>query len=169
MERIGETRSGKVFHFMHFIDESTLFHVGGLSERKVENQIQSYQEIWVQWAGPSRLLYLDPAGEYVNDAWAASLQSDGTKVSMTAGEAHWQNGRSEAHGKIVKAMLTRMEKDCDIDTEAEFSRCLRQVFNAKNSLSRVNGFTPEQCLLGKCPASPWIHHVRSRRQQPYIG
>eukprot|EP00435_Cladocopium_sp_Y103_P071366 s617_g37.t1 len=27
--------------------------------------------------------------------------------------------------------------------------CLRQVFAAKNSLSRVNGFTPEQCLLGK--------------------
>ena len=142
-------KNGKVFHFMHFIDESTLFHVGGLSERKVESQIQTYQEIWVQWAGPSRMLYLDPAGEYVNDAWAASLQSDGTKVSMTAGEAHWQNGRSEAHGKIVKTMLTRMERDCDIGTEAEFSRCLRQVFNAKNSLSRINGFTPEQCLLGK--------------------
>ena len=26
---------------------------------------------------------------------------------------------------------------------------MRHVFAAKNSLSRVNGFTPEQCLLGK--------------------
>ena len=50
-------------------------------------------------AAPSRLLYLDPAGEYVNDAWASHLQGDGT---MTATEAQWQNGRSESHGKIVK-------------------------------------------------------------------
>ena len=125
-------RSGKVFHFMHFIDEATLFHVGAVSERKVESQIQTYQETWVQWAGPSRLLYLDPAGEYVNDAWAAHLQGDGTQVSMTAASSHWQNGRSEAHGKIVKMMLTRMGKDMSIDTVGEFSRCLRQVFAAKN-------------------------------------
>ena len=147
-------KHGRVFHFMHFIDEATLFHVGALSERKVESQIQVYQEAWVHWAGPSRVLYLDPAGEYVSDSWAAHLQSDGTRVAMTAAEAHWQNGRCEAHGKIVKSMLSRMEKDMDIDTEAEFSRCLRQVFSAKNSLSRVNGFTPEQCLLGKSKHLP---------------
>ena len=147
-------KHGRVFHFMHFIDESTLFHVGALSERKVESQIQVYQEAWVHWAGPSRVLYLDPAGEYVSDSWAAHLQGDGTRVAMTAAEAHWQNGRCEAHGKIVKSMLTRMEKDMDIDTEAEFSRCLRQVFSAKNSLSRVNGFTPKQCLLEKSKHLP---------------
>ena len=59
-------------------------------------------------AAPSRLLYLDPAGEYVNDAWASHLQGDGT---MTATEAQWQNGRSESHGKIVKKMLIRIEGD----------------------------------------------------------
>ena len=142
-------KAGRVFHFMHFIDEATLFHVGVLCERKVESQIQAYQEAWVHWAGPCQTLYLDPAGEFVSDAWAAQLQGDNTKVSMTAAEAHWQNGRCESHGKIVKLMLSRMEKDLDISTEAEFSRCLRQVFAAKNSLSRINGFTPEQCLLGK--------------------
>eukprot|EP00435_Cladocopium_sp_Y103_P011864 s3531_g3.t1 len=149
-----KNKHGRVFHFMHFIDEATLFHVGVLAERKVENQIQAYQEAWVHWAGPCTLLYLDPAGEYVNDAWAAHLQGDNTKVSMTAAEAHWQNGRCESHGKIVKMMLSRMEKEIDIDTEAEFSRCLIQVFAAKNSLSKFNGFTPEQCLLGKSRPLP---------------
>eukprot|EP00435_Cladocopium_sp_Y103_P009141 s696_g2.t1 len=121
--------------------------LGQLVSEKLK--IKFKREVWVQWAGPSRLLYLDPAGEYVNDTWSASLQADGTRVSMTAAESHWQNGRSEAHGKIVKNMLSRMEKDLSIDTEEEFRRCLRQVFSAKNSVSRVKGFTPEQCLLGK--------------------
>ena len=59
---------GKTFHFMHFIDESTLYHVGSLSARKVEDQIQTFLNGWVQWAGPCKTLYLDPAGECVNDA-----------------------------------------------------------------------------------------------------
>ena len=142
-------KKGKTFHFMHFIDEATLYHVGALSSRKVESQIETFLSTWVQWAGPCRTLYLDPAGEYVNDTWAATLQSEGIQVSMAAAEAHWQNGRAEIHGKIVKDMLNRVERDRDIDTVEEFSQCLRQVFAAKNSLSRVHGFTPEQCLLGK--------------------
>eukprot|EP00435_Cladocopium_sp_Y103_P027437 s224_g6.t1 len=141
--------SGKTFHFMHFIDESTLSHVGGLSARKVEDQIQTFLKLWVQWAGPCKTLYLDPAGEYINESWAAMLQGEGIRVSMTAAESHWQNGRAEVHGKIIKGMLSRMEKEHPIETAEEFTQCLRQAFAAKNSLSRVNGFTPEQCLLGK--------------------
>eukprot|EP00435_Cladocopium_sp_Y103_P022581 s1765_g5.t1 len=146
--------TGKTFHFMHFIDESTLYHVGAVSARKVEDQIRVFLQSWVQWAGPCQTLYLDPAGEYVSDEWAAALQSEGIQVSMTAAEAHWQNGRAEAHGRIVKGMLTRMERDHSINTVEEFSKSLRQAFAAKNSLSRVNGFTPEQCLLGKSRRLP---------------
>ena len=145
---------GKTFHFMHFIDESTLYHLGAVCARKVEDQIRVFLQAWVQWAGPCTLLYLDPAGEYISDEWSAALQSEGIRVSMTAAESHWQNGRAEAHGRIIKNMLTRMEKDQSILTVEDFSRCLRQAFAAKNSLSRVNGFTPEQCLLGKSRRLP---------------
>ena len=51
-------------------------------------------------------------------------------------------------------MLSRMERDRPISNAWEFAQCLRQVFAAKNSLSRVNGFTPEQCLLGKSRRLP---------------
>ena len=46
-------------------------------------------------------------------------------------------------------MLDRMDKETPIDTEDEFRLCLRQGFAAKNALSRIGGFTPEQALLGK--------------------
>ncbi|CAE7344232.1 unnamed protein product, partial [Symbiodinium natans] len=36
------------------------------------------------------------------------------------GEAHWQLGRVEAHGKILKAMLTRMDQQEPINSDAEF-------------------------------------------------
>ena len=31
---------GKVFHFMHFVDEATLFHVGAPSGRNFDEQVQ---------------------------------------------------------------------------------------------------------------------------------
>ena len=145
---------GKVFHFMHFIDEGTLYHTGAPGGRSVDEQIRLFEDCWLQWAGPCKLLYLDPAGEYVNDAWATFLQKENIRVSMSAGESHWQLGRCERHGAIIKNMLTRMDNETPIDTEEEFRRCLRQVFNAKNSLSRIGGFTPEQALLGKSRSIP---------------
>ena len=51
-------------------------------------------------------------------------------------------------------MLTRMDMENPIRDSSDFRRCLRQVFAAKNSLSRVKGFTPEQALLGKARALP---------------
>lgn len=104
---------------MHFIDEAT---------PNVPEYLGS-----MGWTLPS--FVFGCAGEYISDEWAATLQGEGIRVSMTAAEA-------------------RMEKDRAIDTLEEFSHCLRHAFSAKNSLSRVNGFTPEQCLLGKSRKLP---------------
>lgn len=51
-------------------------------------------------------------------------------------------------------MLTRMDKDVPVETHEDFCRNLRHAFAAKNSLSRIQGYTPEQCLLGKARALP---------------
>lgn len=139
---------------MHFIDEGTLYHTGAPGGRSVEEQIRLFEDCWLQWAGPCELLYLDPSGEYVDDTWASFLQRENIVTSMSAGESHWQLGRCERHGAIIKNMLTRMDAKTPIETNEKFRRCLRQVFGAKNSLSRVGGFTPEQALLGKARSIP---------------
>ena len=146
--------AGKMFHFMHYIDEGTLFHVGCPTGRTTREQVRAFETTWLNWAGPCRMLYLDPAGEYRNDDWIQFLQREGIAVSMTAAESHWQLGRCESHGGIIKGMLSRMDLDNPITTPEEFARSLRHAFDAKNSLSRVNGFTPEQALLGKSKMLP---------------
>ena len=147
-------KQGRKFHFMHFIDEATMYHLGRPSGRTVGEQIETFEGTWLHWAGPCKLLYLDPAGEYVNDGWHEFLQKEGIKLSVTAGESHWQLGRAEAHGRVVKQMLTSMDIEEPICTPDDFQRCLRQVFAAKNSLSSVGGFTPEQAVMGKSRSIP---------------
>ena len=79
------------------------------------------------------------------------------QLKMSAAESHWQLGRVEAHGRTVKRMLDSHEwRERPIRTSGDFSRALRQVFCAKNAMSRVHGFTPEQAVLGvarRLPAS----------------
>ena len=145
---------GVTYHFLHFIDESTLFQLGAVSGRSVEEQISTFEDVWLQWAGPCKVLYLDPAGEYINDKWHTFLQKENIKVSMSAGDSHWQLGRAESHGKIIKQMLTAMDVESPIESLDEFKRCLRQAFSAKNSLGQVRGFSPEQAVLGKAKALP---------------
>eukprot|EP00435_Cladocopium_sp_Y103_P032161 s399_g8.t1 len=145
---------GQTYHFMHFIDEGTLFHLGKVSGRTTEEQISTFEQVWLHWAGPCKTLYLDPAGEYISPLWNQHLQGENIRVVMTAGDSHWQIGRAEIHGKIVKDMLTRMDKEEPIQNLEDFQRCLRQAFSAKNALSRAKGFTPEQALLGKARALP---------------
>eukprot|EP00435_Cladocopium_sp_Y103_P049059 s1658_g14.t1 len=84
------------------------------------------------------------------------MQAEDIKLKMSAAESHWQLGRVESHGKVVKRMLDLMNSESPIRGEDGFGRALWQVFTAKNSLSRVHGFTPEQAVLGvarRLPAS----------------
>ena len=68
------------YHVLPFIDEATLFHLGAVSGRTVDEQISTFENVWLQWAGPCKVLYLDPAGEYVNGKWHEFLQKENIRV-----------------------------------------------------------------------------------------
>ena len=147
---------GTSFSFFHALDEGTLFHLGRLCADDAESQIKCFEELWLSWAGPPRQIYLDPATEYTGTPWLSRMQSEDIELKMTAADSHWQLGRVESHGHVVKKMLDRMNTEVPIKDNADFSRALRQIFNAKNTMSRIKGYTPEQAVLGfarRLPAS----------------
>ena len=51
-------------------------------------------------------------------------------------------------------MLSRFDLERPIENEQEFGRILLSCFQAKNSLTRQNGFSPEQSVLGKAMRLP---------------
>ena len=143
------SQAGKRFQFSHIIDEGTLFHVGApVISADAESQVRIFERHWMLWAGPPQTIYVDPGTEYTAGTWQDRMQSLDVHVKVSASEAHWQLGRVEIHGSIVKKMLSRMDLEKPIQTSVEFERALTQAFNAKNSLSRVKGYSPEQAVLG---------------------
>ena len=122
--------------------------------RSPEEQFSALTDRWFSFAGVPQMIYVDPAGEYTSEFWKEQLQRENIKSRVSAAESHWQLGRVEAHGKIIKEILSRMDSEHEVADEQEFRLRLRQAVWAKNSLSRVKGYTPEQAVFGKMSRLP---------------
>ena len=93
------------------------------------------------------------------------MQSQDTRLRVVAAYAHWQLGRTERHGEIVQHMLSKYDHDHAISTAEDFLSAIRQCCQAKNSLSRVKGYTSEILVLGK--GRPLlVVYVRISHQHP---
>ena len=114
--------------------------------------MKAFRKCWTSWAGNPVEVYLDPAGELRSGDILTQFQSMNVRPFITA-EA-WQRGRIERHGAIIKNMLDRMDAEKPIDSVQEFEKCLHVCIQAKNSLARIRGFSPEQLVLGKATPIP---------------
>ena len=66
----------------------------------------------------------------------------------------WQRGRIERHGGMVKEMLSRIDNEKPTEDLNQFDEALRESFHAKNTMSVVDGYNPEQAVLGKAAKLP---------------
>eukprot|EP00435_Cladocopium_sp_Y103_P041880 s782_g11.t1 len=140
-------------HVFHCIDEASLFHLGRRCEtRNADQVVNSWSNFWTSWAGDPVQVYTDPAGEFISDQWKTLMQSKSIQPLITS-EA-WQRGRVERHGQIIKRMLTRCDLERPIESLQDFDQTLLACFQAKNSLMRQKGFSPEQIVLGKSRKIP---------------
>ena len=139
-------------YVLHALDASTRFHLGRRTVRDSNIARKCMEEMWLSWAGSPQCMYFDAAGEFLAQPWQEFLQGENIQHKLSA--APWQRGQVERHGGIVKEMLNRMNQDKPIMTQLEFDACLNQCFRAKNSLSYVDGYSPEQCVLGKSTKIP---------------
>ena len=140
-------------YVIHVYDEASGFHLAKrLDGQNMDHVIPALKDMWTVWAGPPKEMYLDPAGEFRSEVWLSHLQSMNTHVHMTT-EA-WQRGRIERHGDIMKHMLHRMDQDQVISDLMTFDESLRMCCQAKNQLTRVRGYSPEQIVLGKSTGLP---------------
>lgn len=157
MDMVSWTNStGTAYEFLHVIDEGTLFHLGRPCSSEAKQQMACFEDMWLSWAGPPQEVYVDPGSSFASEYWLNAMQEQDIRLKMTATDSHWQLGRTEAHGAVVKRMLSRMDAERAIETPEAFRAALIQAMGAKNTLSRINGYTPEQAVLGiarRLPAS----------------
>ena len=77
----------------------------------------------------------------------------GFKVRSAAGQAHWQAGYTERQGALWKNMFQRVCEEKNVD-KADMPAAIAAISHAKNSLRKVNGFSPRQHVFGSDDALP---------------
>eukprot|EP00435_Cladocopium_sp_Y103_P019649 s4451_g4.t1 len=146
------SKSGIRAYVLHILDEATRFHLGQRTHRDSQALIKSVNGLWFQWAGAPSSIAHDQAGEFISQEWKDFLQKYGVRPILSA--APWQRGRIERHGSVIEEMLDRIDHDTPITNLEQFDEALRQCFHAKNTMSIVSGFSPEQAVLGRSARLP---------------
>eukprot|EP00435_Cladocopium_sp_Y103_P008614 s6522_g2.t1 len=149
------SKAGISFHFYHFLDQATNFHVAiPAPSRTAEQAILKVSEAWFNWAGPPNTLVMDSATEFTSELFQEFLQRHDVKDVVTSPHAHWQNGRCERHGQVLQNMLNRLDVDQPISSFQDLQQALIQCTRAKNSLSIRKGYSPEVLVFGKSSKLP---------------
>lgn len=96
-------QQGNTFFMYHFLEQSTMFHTAVVAPaHQTENAIRALSEGWILWAGPPGMLCMDSGSELNADSFLSFLQAQGIRSRTIAADAHWQNGRIERHGSVLK-------------------------------------------------------------------
>ena len=147
-----KSSSGYSAYVIHILDEATRFHLGYRTMRDSTLLVKGVKDQWVKWAGLPKQIAHDQGGEFIAEPWKFFLQENGIQPVLSS--APWQRGRIERHGGIIQEMLDRIDQDTPIQDNQQFDEALYQCFHAKNTMSAISGYSPEQAVLGKASKLP---------------
>ena len=100
--------------------------------------------------GPPKKFLSDNGGEFINEEMVDFAEKFNISIKTTAAESPWSNGLCERHNAIIAANIHKIRLDVGCSTEV----ALAWALCAKNSLSNVHGFSPNQLVFGKNPNFP---------------
>ena len=140
------------YWFLSLLDRATMYHqLHVLKNHSQESFGVAVLEYWVRWAGRPTEISVDMERGFVGDGFVSLMGQAGISVVSIAGQAHWQHGKIERHGSIIKDMLKRMIEQTQAHGEEELIWVAQEACAAKNTLIREHGFSPAQLVFGREP------------------
>ena len=133
---------------LSIVDHATTYHVLRMLDSKSPKEVAAvFHEAWIGVFGPPQQLLYDQGSEFRTDV-EYLLEMVGTMATVIPVEAHWRGGVVERHGATAKSIIRRLMDVHSVSTDEEFRCVLQEAASAKNSLSKRNGFSPLQWVLG---------------------
>jgi hypothetical protein len=144
--------SNKGHWFMSLLDRATMYHlVTRIDDHSPATFTRVFFHDWCKWAGFPLEVSIDMERGFGSQEFVEALGKSGVHVVPIASQAHWQHGKVERHGSVVKDMIMRVFQEVDPKTPEHVQWVADEVTGAKNMLVREHGFSPGQLLFGKEP------------------
>ena len=134
---------------LNIVDWGTCFQVlepvQGLTAEKAWT---AFMRGWVRIFGMPKILVVDQGREFLGE-FARKGGEHGALIRTIGARAPWQNGRTERHGGVAKAMLRKMVDETVPISEDEWMQCLHHLEATKNRMFNRSGYSPAQRQLGQ--------------------
>ena len=148
---------------LHMIDHVTRYSSACvLRNKRKETIVQALMEYWVRIFGAPTYILTDNGGEFVNDEVVEYAEKFNIQLRTTAAESAWSNGLCERHNASLanNVYKTMHDAQCSLEMAVHWSVA------AKNALSNVYGFSPNQLVFGRNTNLPSALHNRLPAQNP---
>ena len=140
---------------LHMIDHATRFSSAcEIPNKKKETIIEAIMQNWISLFGSPHYFLSDNGGEFVNEDLIELGEQFNIFLKTTAAESPWSNGMCERHNEILADLVRKVQ----LDNQCSFKIALQWALSAKNSLSNVYGFSPNQLVFGKNLELPSVHN-----------
>ena len=131
---------------LHLIDHATRFSAEcAIPSKRREVIISGVLSIWVAIFGSPKRILSDNGKEFANDDFREMGEKLNTRIVNTAAESPWSNGINERHNAILGNMISKVMED----TKCKLKDAISWAVSAKNALSNVYGYSPNQLVFGK--------------------
>ena len=157
-----ECAAGNVY-IMNMIDHATRYNAGCIIyDKRKETIVKHIMTHWVQIFGAPVKMLSDNGGEFINREVIDYAEKFNVRICTTAAESAWSNGLCERHNAVIASALRKVM----LDTGCEVEVALAWTLSAKNALSNVYGFSPNQLVFGHNPNFPSILHNKAPANNP---
>ena len=142
---------------LHMIDHAIRYSSACIvNNKKKETIVKSIMGNWVKVFGSPQYFLNDNGGEFVNSEMIEFSEQFNIILKTTAAESAWSNGLCERHNEILADLVRKILSD----TGCSIEMALCWALSAKNALSNVYGFSPNQLVFGRNCDLPSTHTSR---------
>ena len=103
---------------------------------------------WVRYFGAPLTIIADQGAEFIAGAFSEFCDRNSILFTPIDVRAPWQNGRTERHGGIFKALYEKARYLRAPRNEAEINLLASECVSAKNRMSNRSGYSPLQRVFG---------------------
>ena len=139
---------------LHMIDHATRYSSACLlKNKKPLTVIEAVMTHWIQIFGQPQKVLTDNGGEFVNSELLELAEKFNITLKTTAAESAWSNGLCERHNAVISDLASKVMAD----SRCTLNMAVPWAISAKNSLSNVYGFSPNQLVFGRNSNYPTVH------------